>query len=65
MSPLKTPDNATMPKPNVSRRRERRRQEARGRPGQAKEPITRRKPRLEPKASEPEKPYEMISPEPD
>jgi hypothetical protein len=65
MSPLKTPDNATMPKPNVSRRRERRRQEASGRPGQAKEPITRRKPRLEPKASEPEKPYEMISPEPD
>jgi hypothetical protein len=47
MSTLKTPDNATLPAPNVSRRRELRRQEARGRP-----------PKPEPKAGEPEKPYE-------
>ena len=47
MSTLKTPDNATLPKPNVSRRRELRRQEARG-----------RSPKPKPKAGEPEKPYE-------
>jgi hypothetical protein len=49
MSTLKTPDNATLPAPNVSRRRELRRQEARGRPP---------KPKAKPKAGEPEKPYE-------
>jgi hypothetical protein len=64
VSPLKTPDNATLPKPNVSRRRELRRQEASGRPGQAKERIMP-KPKPEPKASEPEKPYEMTPPETD
>jgi hypothetical protein len=68
MSPLKTPDNATFPKPNVSRRRELRRQEARGRKlvataqsrsaRQAKERIMPKKPRLEPKVDEPKKPYE-------
>jgi hypothetical protein len=65
MSTLKTPDNATLPKPNVSPGRELRRQEARGRPGQAKERIMPKKPKPEPKVDEPEKPYEMISPAPD
>jgi hypothetical protein len=58
MSTLKTPDNATLPAPNVSRRRELRRQEARGRPGQAKERTTPKKPKPEPKVDEPKKPYE-------
>jgi hypothetical protein len=68
MSMPKTPDNATLPAPNVSRRRELRRQEARGRKTaamaqsrgapQAKERIMPKKPKPEPKAGEPEKPYE-------
>jgi hypothetical protein len=68
MSTLKTPDNATLPKPNVSRGRELRRQEARGRKmtamaqsggrRQAKERTMPKKPKPQPKAGEPEKPYE-------
>jgi hypothetical protein len=49
MSTLKTPDNATLPAPNVSRGRELRRQEARGRPGQAKERTMPKKPKPEPR----------------
>jgi hypothetical protein len=50
MSTLETPDNATLPKPNVSRG-ELRRQDAKGRPGQAKKDrIMLKKPTPEPKA---------------
>jgi hypothetical protein len=68
MSTLKTPDNATLPKPNVSRGRELRRQEARGRKmvatgqlrgaRQAKERTMPTKHKPEPKVDEPGKPYE-------
>ena len=74
MSTLKTPDNATVPAPNVSRGRELRPQEARGSKmaataqsggaRHAKERTTPKKPKPEPKAVARERPYEMISPEP-
>jgi hypothetical protein len=58
MSTLKTPDNATLPKPNLSRGRELRRQEARRRPGQAKDRTMPKKPKPEREVDEPKKPYQ-------
>jgi hypothetical protein len=65
MSTLKTPDNATLPAPIVSPGRDLRRQKARARTMAAtaqsrgaRQRTMPKKPKPEPKAGEPEKPYE-------